>query len=288
MHAFSPLRKTTPSTNLTDHELQRADLLGRGDVLSTSDGPHVQVANFAVADTSISLAYNLTVEGLHTFYVRSAKQRDGAGVLVHNACEPFTPGEIYYHQIETDAGPLEMMAQVDVDGSVLVLKDIAVYGTGGMDRDSLGVRGAAAMLRAVREDLFPQAQSQGYTHLRITGVRRTGPVGHEPDITFPQVEAAMENTEKFKDAKRLAEAMFADGADAEKVLHQLRVEGGTMVESMLVLIRVLGIPLVEAREIVHLSKTWSDQRAVHDEFHEILAHALETGEISDQDLRPND
>lgn len=93
----------------------------------------------------------------------------------------------------------------------------------------------------------------------------------------------MENTLKFKAAKRLAETMFADGAETERVLHHLRFEGVTMVQSMLVLVRVLGIPLVEAREAVHLSKTWSDQRAVHDDFHELLAQALETGEILDQD-----
>ncbi|GAB3444140.1 hypothetical protein GCM10027436_32120 [Actinophytocola sediminis] len=131
------------------------------------------------------MAYNLTVDGIHTYFVQLNSLVEDGNVLVHNSCAPFVPGDIYYHSIQTKKGVVEMMAAVEVDGSTLVLGDIAVYGSGGLDRGALGMEGAAAFLRAVREELVPQAGRQGYTHVRITGTRVSGPVGHPVDKIFP-------------------------------------------------------------------------------------------------------
>lgn len=98
----------------------------------------------------------------------------------------------------------------------------------------------------------------------------------------------MEEGEKFKAAKRIAETLLADGIELEVVLARLRSDGVTMVQSMLVLIRVQGLSLVEAREAVHTSETWSDQREKHDEFHELLAQTLEIGVLPDVNLDRGD
>jgi RHS repeat-associated protein len=71
-----------PFWNDTDKQWQRADQLGYGDSLFTTTGSATRVVGLLPAASYIELAYNLTVDDLHTYYVLVG---DGA-VLVHNTC----------------------------------------------------------------------------------------------------------------------------------------------------------------------------------------------------------
>ncbi len=77
-----------PFWNDTDQEWQRADQLDAGDYALTAGGRRVVVG---VLDGSVGRgsAYNLTVEGLHTYHVLFGTD----AVLVHNACKKDPKGE---------------------------------------------------------------------------------------------------------------------------------------------------------------------------------------------------
>ncbi|MEU7231057.1 polymorphic toxin-type HINT domain-containing protein [Streptomyces chrestomyceticus] len=155
------------------------------DVLRTPDGGTAQIAGIRHW-TGLAPAYNLTVAGLHTYYVLVGT----APVLVHNeemcGINNFADNAYLYHVIETEQGPMEMMAGVSISGLEVTLSDIAVYGQGKMSRGSLGREGTALMLKEIRRNLLPSLRKQGYGGgtLRIAGVRVSGPVGHRPDLKF--------------------------------------------------------------------------------------------------------
>ncbi len=70
-----------PFWNDTDGEWQRADQLGSGELVLTADGRRVRVG-VLMGSAGRGLAYNLTVEGLHTYHVLFGID----AVLVHNVC----------------------------------------------------------------------------------------------------------------------------------------------------------------------------------------------------------
>ncbi|MEV6369644.1 polymorphic toxin-type HINT domain-containing protein [Micromonospora musae] len=75
-----------PFWNATDQEWQPASALEPGDRLADSDGRTVVVTGRVSESSGRAAAYNLTVDGLHTYYVVAGD----APVLVHNtgpACE---------------------------------------------------------------------------------------------------------------------------------------------------------------------------------------------------------
>ena len=67
-----------PFWNATDRAWQRADALDRGDAVLAADGKTVTVGDFGARQYR-GTAYNLTVEGVHTYHVGRA------AVLVHNS-----------------------------------------------------------------------------------------------------------------------------------------------------------------------------------------------------------
>ncbi|MEU1889545.1 polymorphic toxin-type HINT domain-containing protein [Micromonospora rifamycinica] len=69
-----------PFWNHTDRQWQRADQLDPGDLVLSTDGHH-PVGGLLPSSTQTALAYNLTVNSIHTYYVFVGK----APVLVHNA-----------------------------------------------------------------------------------------------------------------------------------------------------------------------------------------------------------
>ena len=69
-----------PFWNATDSEWQRADELSLGDSVLTADGRRVKVG-VLLGSSGRGSAYNLTVEGLHTYHVLFGAD----AVLVHNA-----------------------------------------------------------------------------------------------------------------------------------------------------------------------------------------------------------
>jgi hypothetical protein len=58
-----------------------ADALHRGDKLRESNGRDIRVAGIAIYTANVT-AYNLTISGIHTYYVLAGT----ASVLVHNSC----------------------------------------------------------------------------------------------------------------------------------------------------------------------------------------------------------
>ncbi|MEU1755712.1 polymorphic toxin-type HINT domain-containing protein [Micromonospora matsumotoense] len=69
-----------PFWNHTDRQWQRADQLDPGDLVLSPNGLH-PVGGLLSSSTQTTLAYNLTVSSLHTYYVMAAD----APVLVHNS-----------------------------------------------------------------------------------------------------------------------------------------------------------------------------------------------------------
>jgi hypothetical protein len=70
-----------PFWNATDREFQRADQLDRGDKLLTPSGRLVQVIGIRASSRRVARAYNLSVDGIHTYYVVAG----ATPVLVHNS-----------------------------------------------------------------------------------------------------------------------------------------------------------------------------------------------------------
>ncbi len=168
----------------TDKAWETADQLDPGDKLFTFDGRGADVNGLRSTMDHIATVYNLTVADIHTYHVMVGDRP----VLVHNECPAFVPGLRYRHSFETSAGEVKFLAEVERDGTTLILRDVTVlpprgsYGTWDSQRGGLG---AGEVMAILRNDLGAQAARQGYTHLRITGTRITGPVGHDVDFTIP-------------------------------------------------------------------------------------------------------
>ena len=77
-----------PFWNETDNEWQRADTLNAGHRLLTADGGSLPIDGMNWASARLSTAYNLTVAGIHTYFVAVGAEQ----VLVHNRCGGLTPG----------------------------------------------------------------------------------------------------------------------------------------------------------------------------------------------------
>ncbi|WP_460985788.1 polymorphic toxin-type HINT domain-containing protein, partial [Sinomonas halotolerans] len=73
-----------PFWSATDRRFERADQLEPGEEILSADGRTIRVSGLEVGTRRQALAYNLSVEGIHTYHVG-----EGA-VLVHNSCaEPW-------------------------------------------------------------------------------------------------------------------------------------------------------------------------------------------------------
>lgn len=73
-----------------------------------------------------------------------------------------------------------MLAEVEVEGTTLHLRDIAIYPAG-----AARPVGLAALLASARTELFGAAGAAGFERLRITGTRLTGSnPGRIVDITI--------------------------------------------------------------------------------------------------------
>ncbi len=71
-----------PFWNESDGEWQRADALDTGDLVVSADGELLEVDGLDWGSTRTTTAYNLTVDGIHTYYVAVGDDE----VLVHNTC----------------------------------------------------------------------------------------------------------------------------------------------------------------------------------------------------------
>ncbi len=71
-----------PFWDATAEQWQRADQLDQGDQLLTADRRSARVGGFIQGSERRTIAFNLTVEGIHTYHVTTT------GLLVHNQCTP--------------------------------------------------------------------------------------------------------------------------------------------------------------------------------------------------------
>lgn len=78
--------KTHPFWSVTDARFEPASDLSRGEILLRSNGSWAVVTSAMDEVGSVGLAYNLAIEGVHTFHVGDA------GLLVHNTC-PINPSK---------------------------------------------------------------------------------------------------------------------------------------------------------------------------------------------------
>ncbi len=99
--------------------------------------------------------------------LRAAKRSLPRGVTPSTARGAFKPGELFETSFETSAGRLDFLAEVEVTGSRLHLRDVAVYPRGVDRLEGLGI----GELKSLADDLAEQARAAGFTELRITGTR---------------------------------------------------------------------------------------------------------------------
>lgn len=69
-----------PFWSVTDQRFERADELNAGEKVLGADGTVITVSGLRLGTAREALAYNLSVEGIHTYHVGEA------GILVHNSC----------------------------------------------------------------------------------------------------------------------------------------------------------------------------------------------------------
>ncbi|MFN7769050.1 MAG: hypothetical protein ACK5UC_17740, partial [Planctomycetaceae bacterium] len=112
--------------------------------------------------------FNLEVDAEHVYFVSTA------GVLVHNAYPGNAPnrlpapqtGSLFERSFQTSKGPVGFLAEVDVSGKTLHLKDVVIFGEG-----STPLTGLTKEVLAARTQLINEARAMGFERLRITGQR---------------------------------------------------------------------------------------------------------------------
>lgn len=72
--------------SVTDQRFERADELGPGEKVLGADGTVITVSGLELGTAREALAYNLSVEGIHTYHVGDGE------ILVHNVCPSGVPG----------------------------------------------------------------------------------------------------------------------------------------------------------------------------------------------------
>lgn len=91
------------------------------------------------------------------------------------------PGELFERTYDVDGVEVGLLAEVEIDGSQVHVKDIAVF-PNGVDHARPGV---ASVLRVLRQELLAELAAEGFTSARISGVRVTGPApGRRVDLVF--------------------------------------------------------------------------------------------------------
>jgi ribosomal protein L7/L12 len=78
-----------------------------------------------------------------------------------------------------------------------------------------------------------------------------------------------EELAKFPELIKIGREMMNAGRSTEEILTALRAYSPSVIQSIKVMRDLLGIPMDEAKLLVHRSRTWSDMRDVFSEVHEI-------------------
>ena len=94
---------------------------------------------------------------------------------------PPEPGELFERSYRLGNETVELLAEVEIDGPNLHLRDVAIFPAGSQRADV----GPGAVLRALRSELLPKLRSFGFTRLRVTGTRLSGSgPGRSLDLTI--------------------------------------------------------------------------------------------------------
>lgn len=78
------------------------------------------------------------------------------------------------------------------------------------------------------------------------------------------------------DASRRASELLTELGLWDTVLERLREESFSQMESIKATVERLGVPLAEAKKVVHRSEAWAGVRAENDTFHQELDEAART------------
>ncbi len=108
-----------------------------------------------------------------------------AGRIASKAIEAtaFVRGELFEATIKSKAGKIGVLAEVEMAGDRLILKDTVIYGRSG---DLVNEVGIAAFRNAVRA-VSQRAAAAGFTELRIIGTRAPRSSSANPGRTFDKV-----------------------------------------------------------------------------------------------------
>lgn len=92
-------------------------------------------------------------------------------------------GQIFERTLQTSKGPVDVLAEIVVEGDKLVLKDIAIYGRG-----SQALTGLTREILAATSQLKDEARALGFKELQIIGKRALTSTsknpGHEVNVTM--------------------------------------------------------------------------------------------------------
>lgn len=79
-------------------------------------------------------------------------------------------GELFEWRVVVAGVGIELLAEVEVSGATLHLRDVAVFPVG-VDHAHVGLR---PLMRAARSELFPVLRAAGFSRLRVTATRLSG------------------------------------------------------------------------------------------------------------------
>lgn len=80
------------------------------------------------------------------------------------------PGDLFEAAVIVGSERVELLAEVEIDGPLLHLRDLAVYPAGA----GVVSVGLVALLGAARSQLLPAIRAAGFDRLRVTGTRLSG------------------------------------------------------------------------------------------------------------------
>lgn len=79
---------------------------------------------------------------------------------------------------------------------------------------------------------------------------------------------------RYPELVALAQKMLNNGCDIELILEALRRKSPSIIQSMKVMRDILDMPMDEAKNLVHHSRTWSDMCNDYSKLHEQAEAAL--------------
>ena len=91
-------------------------------------------------------------------------------------------GDLFERTFQTPRGPVDLLAEVIIEGDTLTLKEVAIYG-----RSATNLSGLTREALAARTQMIAEVKGMGFRSLRITGRRvassSSGNPGHAIDPT---------------------------------------------------------------------------------------------------------